>query len=537
MNSQRPYFPFDVIEVPKISYASFNEATACDWNLKLLQNGCKEPNFPISQFFAKVEWQSVKFDVVKETSQNGYGDVYVDGTRVDPIFSFITWTDEYNLWYLYQFIYKSEYITIESFPTSMEVKDIDIQDEVDLKGVHKLTVSFKSVRNNLNYHGAFGLTGCCNPLYLDVPAEECDTNDGGVDNNIPPCDELLFNISESSNSLISNVSGTPSTYTVAWYWRPSETSAWQLIINNASSVSLNQYGIYRAVLTAQQCGQYIDQYLYQNPCSNFDVRIRRSNNYGLIAESAGATTFVWEFNDGTGWTALPDTTAAITATETGDYRVTASNDDCEDQDTYYIVVSDDVCDFNVSIDVDGTTATAVTDADSPTYQWTFEDETGNTPIGTGITVPLTETGIYWLVVSSGLCVKSTYKFYKKPDECQKIEICNWDEMPINQNPTQVTVINNVDACCDDEPDPCPSLTLTITCVNRSLSIQGVPLTGTISWVGPGGFIGIGTPVSFPSSTPSGVFTATVIDGVCTYTANYNYTKPNAGTPVSNPVII
>jgi hypothetical protein len=535
MNSQRPYFPNDVINVPSISYASFVESTACDWNLKMTRDGCQDANQPISEFFAKVEWQSVKFDVVKENSQDGYGDLYLDRQKVIPTFSFVTWVDEYNYWYFYKFIYSTEQIILTDNTNTFNAKDFDINSEEIDQGVHKLTVSFKSVRDILNYHGSFGLNGCCNPLYAEVPFEECDDNNGDIDNNVPPCDDVEFSIVESSNSLQATVTGTPFTFAIAWYWRPNETSAWTLLINNAMGVSLNQYGIYRAVLNAVNCGDYVRQYLYQNPCTNYDVRIRRNNNTGLIAEVTGgaATSYAWEFNDGTGWVTLPDTTAAIVALETGNYRITASNDDCEDQDAYYIIVSNNECDYEVSITLSQTEAIAVTDALNPTYQWTLENENGNTPIGTGLSVPLTETGIYWLIVSSDQCTKSTYKFYKKVDDCQKIEICNWDDMPLNV--PQVTVINNVDACCDDE-DPCPSLPLTITCINRVLTLSGSPSGSTITWVGPGGFTGSGNPVTFPTSTPSGIFTANIVDGACTYTATYNYTKPNAGTPV-NPIII
>ncbi len=525
MNSQRPYFPFDEIEVPSISYASFVESTACDWNLKMTNEGCSDPNLLINIFYAKVEWQSVKFDVVKETSQNGYSDVFVDGTRVDPILSFITWTDEYNLWYFYKFIYGTKNILLQNGTSSFLVKDIEIQDVIDLEGVHKLTVSFKSVRDNLNYHGAFGLNGCCNPLYLEVPAEDCDENSGGVDNNVPPCDEVVFNISESSNSLLANVSGTPSTYTVAWYWRPSETSAWQLIINNASSVSLNLYGIYRAVMTAQQCGQYIDQYLYQNPCNNFDVRIRRSNNYGLIAESDGATIFVWEFNDGTGWVTLPDTTAAITANQTGDYRVTASNDECEDQDTYYILVNElDDCDFDLSITKSGNTATAVTDALSPIYLWTRENEIGQINVGSTSTVEMTQTGIYWLIVSSGDCVKRTYTFYKTSDDCLKVEICNLDEINVTPNIT-------VNACCDETD--C-NANITIICVNKVLIASGMPGTSIILWSGPERYSHSGNGAAV---TVGGEYTANIIDGDCEWTESYVFVEANAGEPINDEIVI
>ena len=532
MNSQRPYFPFDTIEVPSVPYMSFIEAQACDWNVKMTREGCQDSEFPVDTLFAKVDWNPVRYDITKESSQNGFGDITTDSSRVDPVYSFVTWTDEYNLWYIYQFLFKTQEVKIEQSPANgyLTAINIDIQDEVIENGVHKLTLSFRAKREGSNYHGAFGLNGCCLPLFSEAPYEDCDTNDGDIDNNVPPCDTVSFSVSESGGNLTANVSGTPGSYSVNWYYQLNNSDPWQLIISGASSISLGAYGKYRAILTAQGCGQYIDQYLYSNPCYGFDVRIRRGNVNGLIAEVPGTfagTTYAWQFNDGTGWVSLPDTTAAIVALETGDYRVTATNGDCGDQDTYYIAVTSE-CDFDASIDVDGDTATAVTDADSPTLTWTLENENGSIVIGSGNSVNMTETGIYWLNVVSGSCTKRVYVFFKSPDNCQKIEICNWEDMPASQT----TVINNL--CCDDT-NGCPSLTLTITCVNRTLTIAGYPAGATITWSGPGGFTGTGNPVTFPASTPSGLFTATIVDGSCTYQATYNYTKPNAGTPVNNPI--
>ena len=108
------------------------------------------------------------------------------------------------------------------------------------------------------------------------------------------------------------------------------------------------------------------------------------------------------------------------------------------------------------------------------------------------------------------------------------------EIVVNVEAPQVTV--NVDACCD-EPNPCPDLTLTITCVNKTLTLTGAPVGSTITWTGPNGFTATGNNVMFPSNTPSGVFTASVVNGTCTDTATYNYTKPNAGTPNSNPILV
>ena len=73
--------------------------------------------------------------------------------------------------------------------------------------------------------------------------------------------------------------------------------------------------------------------------------------------------------------------------------------------------------------------TAVTDAENPTYLWEYEDETGRTTISTANNVTTDQTGIYWLTVNQGECSIENYIYYKSPNDCQKISICNWDEMP------------------------------------------------------------------------------------------------------------
>lgn len=123
--------------------------------------------------------------------------------------------------------------------------------------------------------------------------------------------------------------------------------------------------------------------------------------------------------------------------------------------------------------------------------------------------------------------------------CDPIEL-NLDELTIDA--PQVTVINNIDACCDENPIACPSLILSIACVNKELTLTGAPAGATITWSG-NGLSGTGNPITFASTTPSGTFTATVTDTIsvpgetCTYTATYNYTKPNAGTPIAPPIIV
>jgi hypothetical protein len=526
MNSQRPYFPFDVLDVPAVSYAKLSP-TACEWNLKFESEGCVGHDLEGQTVYAKVEWNAVRYDVKKEEFQNGLGDTESEFTRVDRTYSFVCWCDEYILWFIYQIIYASKKVNfITSEDEAITGHDCEIEHEELGKGYYKVTISYKVRSNdNLRYHDAFGINGCCESLYGEAPYEGCSENGGEIDNYEPPCDDVEFSVTESGNTLTANVSGTPSTYTVAWYWRANAQSAWSLLINGASSVSLGSYGIYRAVLTAAACGQYLDQYLYSDPCALFDVRIRRSTGNGVVAEvptGFTGTTFAWEFNDGTGWVDLDDTVAAIVALETGDYRVTATNGDCEDVDVFYILVNEtDDCDFELSITKSGATATAVTDAVSPTYLWSRENETGQINVGSASVLTMTETGIYWLTVTSGDCVKRAYTFFKANDDCLKVEICNPEDFNLTVTPN-ITV----NACCDEED--C-NANITIICVNKVLIAIGMPGTATIEWSGPSGYThsGNGALVSV-----GGEYTATITDGDCEWEESYVFVRANAGTSIN-----
>ena len=420
MESIRPYFPNDTLDVPVINYPRFTEAEVCNWNVKIMPTGdCMNDDVSALEIYMKAEWNAVQFLKERETIEDGYGGKDTSQIRVDPVYSFTTWADEYILWYFYQVIYKSATVQVILDDASyIDGVEVDVEHEEVHKGVYKVTVSYQTKEA---YHTAFGLTGCCRPLYEDAPFETCETNETEIDNNVPPCDDVTFSVSEATGTLTGNIAGAPGATNIAWYYRPSITSAWTLLISGASSVSLGAYGIYRAILTATGCGQYIDQFLYTDPCTQFDVRLRQTADFGIIAELTtgyDGATFVWEFNDGTGWDTLADTTAAITAAETGDYRVTATYEDCEDQDIIRVVVSD--CSMTAELSrTDDSVSVLHSDCDSPTYVWYKDTGSGLAVISgaTSATIVISETGTYKVIVSCDGCTVEAQKFYMVSDGC------------------------------------------------------------------------------------------------------------------------
>ncbi len=520
-NGQMTTYPFEVIQVPTgVDYPSFSTDEMCDWNISIEPSECTDPQMDGLKMYFNGEWNTPNFKTTKETTEDGFGGEKTELIRVDRIYSFETTSDNYALAYMHEMLLTSSVLKIEDKNGfEFDGREFNIKYDEISRGIFKVKIEFIAILED-TYHGPYGMRACCKSLYENSPYEGCAEDVGGeIDNEEPMCDDIIFSIMEVDGTLTATAENTPSTFTIGWYYRKDTTKAWHFI-ENGTVLSVGQYGIYRAVMNALGCGQYVDQYIYVDPCNGYDVRIRKNSNNTLIAEATQQSTYVWEINDGNGWVTLPDTSNSIVATESGVYRVTASSGDCEDSDALNVQIAS-ACDFDAEIQIVDQTATAITTALTPLYQWLFEDETGSVEIGTNNSIQLTKTGIYWLSVIQDECVITKYKYYKSPDNITKIEVINWDEMPM----PQTTLI----ACCDD----CPSLSLSIACVNRTLTISGLPQGATIDWIGPNGFTGSGNSVSFTQATPSGLFTANIDVNGCPYVATYSYTKPNAGTPNQN----
>lgn len=413
MLSQRPYFPYEEIEVIQLPYPRFTGEEVCGWDTLITAEDCKTGEVAFD-LYAKTEWQPVRMEVNKVKSDDGKGGQIVDQVRLDPVYGVKIFVDEYIRWYVWKMFTQATKINFERDSNDITGYDFDIEEQEVSKGIHQMIISFKAADGDA-YHGPKGIGNCCDPLYTSAPFEDCEENAGDIDNNVPPCDTVDFSIAATGDNLNATVSGTPGAYTVAWYYRLTESSAWTLLIADAAGITMASAGYYRAVLNAVGCGQYFRQYFVEG-CS-LTVRIRQGAGGALTAEiPTGATaTYVWEYNDGMGWTTLPDTTQSILATDSGTYRVTASDGDCDRQDIAQVIVNAAPCDFTVEIDVSGTTATASTDASSPTYQWIRINESGSVVIGTGSSVQLTATGMYYLYVTDSGCTVSAMYYHKQAD--------------------------------------------------------------------------------------------------------------------------
>lgn len=185
----------------------------------------------------------------------------------------------------------------------------------------------------------------------------------------------------------------------------------------------------------------------------------------------------------------------------------------------------------------------------------YDEETGEfTIVKTGDEVDLQYSVLLW-AINTGDPFNGSGVPYSDPVEAEGLFFAGWriklpdcaettiyataygkPSLKISELPP-VTLINPpltyINNCCDE----CPDLNLTITCVDRTLTITGFLGGATIAWTGPGGFTGTGNPVTFPEDTPTGTFTATITDGTCVDVVNYPYTRPEAGTPIDDPILV
>ena len=62
MESIRPYFPNDTLDVPVINYPRFTEAEVCNWNVKIMPTGdCMNDDVSALEIYMKAEWNAVQF--------------------------------------------------------------------------------------------------------------------------------------------------------------------------------------------------------------------------------------------------------------------------------------------------------------------------------------------------------------------------------------------------------------------------------------------------------------------------------------------
>ena len=192
--------------------------------------------------------------------------------------------------------------------------------------------------------------------------------------------------------------GTP---TYRWYRNG-------IFISAASTIDTTQSGDYKVEVKIGKCTA-TDNYYIDNPCLSYQLDVTKIGsqiNATVSNEPDGeTTTYSVVFNGVEVATSLP-----YDATVEGIYYVYATAGECNRVKGIFIQIIEEDCTFTASIDQDGSELSVLTDASSPTYLWELETSAGRSSIGTGATVQVQGTGIYWLTVTNGLCDLETYLY-------------------------------------------------------------------------------------------------------------------------------
>jgi len=113
------------------------------------------------------------------------------------------------------------------------------------------------------------------------------------------------------------------------------------------------------------------------------------------------------------------------------------------------------------------------------------------------------------------------------DGCLKVCIEGPIQVELPQMPIEVCIVE----CCE-------GFTPLFECVNKVLTITNAPPGATYSWTGPNGFTATTNPITM---IDEGTYYVQVTDNSttppCVSTGQYVFNMPNAGTPISNPIII
>lgn len=399
MSIVRPFFPYDTIDVLDVQKAAYLEF--CDWNLKMNSTACNGTSTELVQVFCIAEFLPIKYNKKTETEQDGFGTEYTEVITVDRIFSFETIADELVSSTIHSLLYGAKEITLTNTDNeSITAYDFDIDQNEISDGLYKLKIEYKAKDD---YHGQFGLSGCCLPIFEGAPYENpCD----GTIQNPSTCVDVDIYISRVNDMLVSNVSGTTAAYTISWYFRNSN-GGWTLLLANANSIEASTYGEYRAIMNLPGCGNFVANYIIENPCTNWNVTIIRTGD--ILTAQLPATfpgvTFDWFKNTGSGWQLLSETSNALIISETADYRVNANLNGCTAIDV--ISANFNPCNITAALNWNNGRLGIVTNCtDSPEYNWLKDVGNGNEAydvnvVSYGPFIYPTQTGLYTCELTCG----------------------------------------------------------------------------------------------------------------------------------------
>lgn len=387
-----------------------NDLTCVNLQLVNDPDSCRNESF---EFRGEVAWNPIEKEENVEVEEDGYGGETLINKFTRQIHSFSCVMDERDYTVLYRIMGLEETVQLNrvnngSVLESDKVENISVEGQQILHNIYEVTVSFevRSQGNGGTEKMAFGTNGCCLPLYESAPFEDpCDpgSGTGGAE-----CELYAVAVTESGGNLTASVSnGDGSQIQYQWFYKE-PGGVFELLANNASTVSLGGFGTYKVIATQGNCNDN-DSYVYLDPCAGFAVSLSQSgDNLTANVENAGSgLTYSWEYNDGTGWSDLVDTTQTIIASDLGTYRVTVNNDAlCEDEAIITVTAESGCAELTIGIDnTDGELSLTGLEGNTPTtVTWNLDEGTGYVEVDTGLTTEATGNGLYQAVIDIDGCL-------------------------------------------------------------------------------------------------------------------------------------
>ena len=381
-----------------------NDLSCSNVQLTADPDSCRGETF---EFRGMAQWQALEFEDEVEIEENGFGGKTLLNKITKQIHSFKCVMDERDYSVLKRISSQEETMQLKAINDSGTVTDTDIIESMDVQGeqiyenVYEITFTFevRSQGNDGFEKMAFGTNGCCVDLYENAPFEDpCDPGSGTGGSG---CETYEATVTEDAGTLTASVTGgSGGAIAYQWFYKP-PGGVFELLGNNASSLSLGDFGTYKVIATEGNCSDS-DSFIYLDPCVQATIN-KDGNN--LTALPAGGT-YVWEYHDGTSWSTLADTTQAIVADDEGDYRVTVTDGDCESQ-AIVTVAAQELCDpLTLGItNTDGVLSVTGLDGAVPdTYDWSRDIGAGYVPYDTGSTTDVDGDGLYKVELDIAGCI-------------------------------------------------------------------------------------------------------------------------------------
>jgi len=416
--NQDDFMPTSAVMVSEV------EADICPWIFKIYQDeACGEEELSALELFFDAYFNPIDYDIDDEITENGFGEQDLERRTVRRFASFNLIADQLRTEYLHQLSCLHNVL--------LEVQGGDIY-QISLITIDRVGTLDQMIENEVRFYfkridGEFptmiGLLACCRPAYTDAPFDDdCPELPGST----AECGAFAVEVSQSGGDLTATPSDAPGPVTTNWLYRETESDPWTILVEDASSVSLGAFGIYKAVTNSEGCS-VDDTYLYQDLCESVTVAISE-DGAGLLATAGGCespvfTWYEWD-TENTEWDEVFTGTAYV-PTGAGVFRVVMSGcGDCVAEAIHDFEGTSTCESFDVGLQYLSGVLNVLHDAceglEPATYTW-YRD-TGAGPVlvqsGTDASYDVTTEGLYEVyVICEGGCSGSARKVILESETC------------------------------------------------------------------------------------------------------------------------